>query len=413
MYLSTVLGAWIADRLLGSERTLFRSAVLIMLGHISLALLPGLLGVAVGLCLVGLGSGGLKANATSLVGALYPEGDDRRDAGFSIFYMGINIGALVGPLLTGLARSWYGFHVGFGLAAIGMAIGLVQYSMGRRNLAASGGEVPNPLAGREVPKVLVGAAALVVLIVVAVLTGLVTLGTLAAVVTAAIVVAAVGYFALILGSRKITAAERSRVVAFIPMFIASFAFWSLFQQQFTVVAIYAESRIDRTFFDFTMPPAWVTSINPIFIILLAPVFAALWTKLGPRQPSTPIKFALGVVGMGVAFLIFLTMAGTTGATSPLGLVVILLFFTIAELLLSPIGLSLSTKLAPAAFRTQMVALFFLSVAAGSSLAGVLAGYYTPENEVAYFSTVGGAAIVLGGLIALISPWVKRRMPGVL
>src|SRR3954471_15860085 len=146
VFLSTLLGAWIADRLLGSERVLFYSAIIIMLGHISLAILPGVVGLATGLVLVGLGSGGLKANATTLVGSLYAPNDDRRDAGFSIFYMGINVGALLGPLLTGLTRNTLGFHYAFGVAAIGMAIGLIQYTLGRGNLGREASIVPDPLA---------------------------------------------------------------------------------------------------------------------------------------------------------------------------------------------------------------------------------------------------------------------------
>ena len=174
------------------------------------------------------------------------------------------------------------------------------------------------------------------------------------------------------------------------MFLASFVFFALFQQQFTVVILYADQRLDRTLFGWEMPVPWVNSINPIFIILLAGVFAALWTRLGSRQPSSPVKFALGTVVMGLAFLAFLPWSGDTGNTTPLlALVGILLLFTIAELLLSPVGLSLATKLAPKAFRTQMVALNFLSIALGTALAGTLAKYYDPTDEMPYFLAVGG------------------------
>lgn len=413
VYLSTIVGAWIADRVLGSERTLFYSAVLIMFGHISLALVPGLAGVGLGLCAVGLGSGGLKANATALVGSLYGEDDERRDAGFSLFYLGVNLGAFVGPLLTGLAHQQLGFHYGFGLAAIGMAAGLIQYTIGRKNLPRDAGVVPNPLprkgrliAGAGAVAVVAGVAALV-------LTGLVTATNLATVTIMVIVVAAVAYFAVILTSRKITRVERRRVLSFIPMFLASFVFFSLFQQQFTVVVIYVDQRLDRTLFGWEMPVAWANSINPIFIILLAGAFAAMWTRLGPRQPSAPVKFALGTVIMGLAFLMFLPFAGGTGNTTPLlMLVLILLTFSVAELLLSPVGLSLSTKLAPKAFRTQMVALNFLSVALGTATAGALARYYSVDNEAAYFSVVGGAAVAFGLLLALASPLIRKLMSGV-
>lgn len=414
VYLTTILGAWVADRLLGSERTLFYSAVLIMVGHISLAVLHGLSGVVVGLICVGVGSGALKANTTSLLGTLYKPGDRRRDGGFSIFYMGINIGAFAGPLLTGLAQTRLGFHYGFGLAAVGMAIGLGQYALGRKNLrTAAGSEVPNPLARSGIPKAVLVAALGVAVIVVAFATGAVTLANLARVVSGVIVVASVALFVVILTSPHISSTERSRVFAFIPMFIASFAFFALFMQIFTVIAIYAQQRVDLDVGGFSVPPAWVESIDPVGIIIFAPVLAALWTKLGDRQPSTPIKFALGLLGIGVCFLLFLPMAGGTGNTSPaLAVVAILLLFSIAELMLSPIGLSLSTQLAPRVFRTQMVALNFLSVAAGTATAGALAGLYTPANEFAYFGITGGIAIVLAVLLAAASPWIRTMMRGV-
>ncbi|MFD1814452.1 peptide MFS transporter [Rhodococcus gannanensis] len=413
VYLSTVLGAWIADRVLGSERTLFYSAVLVMLGHIGLAAIPGLPGVGVGLILIAVGSGGLKANATSLVGDLYSEGDERRDAGFSLYYMGINIGAFIGPLLTGWAQENWGFHVGFALAAVGMALGLIQYALGRKHLGNIGSAPANPLPGSMLWKYWVGAAAAVVVVVVLCLVGVVTTDNLSDVVVALTIVAAVGYFGLILSSRQITSTERSRVVAFIPMFLASAAFWSLFQQQFTVVPIYADKFLDRNLFGWDFPPSWVQSINPVFIIVFSGVFAAMWTKLGPRQPSSPMKFAIGTGLMGLAFLAFLPFSnGEPNGTPLLALVFILLLFTFAELFLSPVGLSLSTKLAPKAFHTQMVALFFLSVALGSAMAGTLAKYYDTADQAPYFLWIGLASIGVGVVMVVLSPWISRMMRGV-
>lgn len=413
VYLSTILGAWIADRLLGSERVLFYSAIMIMCGHISLAVLPGGIGLAAGLILVGVGSGGLKANATSLVGTLYAEGEERRDAGFSIFYMGINIGALIGPLVTGWLQQNGGFHVGFGAAAVGMAFGLAQYAMTRKNLPEEAHHVTNPLP-RSAHTMWAGiAVAAVVVIVVAFTTGLVGPANLARVVAGLAILAAVVYFSLLLTSHKVNELERRRVWAFIPLFIASAAFWGLFQQQFTVVAIYSQESLDRNFFGWTMPPSFVQSINPIFIIIFAGVFAALWTKLGSRQPSTPLKFSLGLVFMGLAFLLFIPFAGGGPNSTPFfALVAILLLFTWAELFLSPIGLSVATKLAPAAFRTQMVALFFLSIALGTTMAGILAGYYDRANEIPYFAFSGITAIVLGLGLAVGTPAIKKMMSGV-
>ncbi|MBC7762025.1 MAG: MFS transporter, partial [Candidatus Saccharibacteria bacterium] len=413
VYLATVLGAWIADRILSSERTLFISAAVVMTGHIALALIPGLVGVGIGLILIAVGSGGLKATATSIVGTLYSTDDTRRDAGFSLYYLGVNLGAFFGPLLTGLLQSTIGFHFGFGLAAIGMAVGLIQYSSGRKRLPDAAREIPNPLPRRMFPLVGGIAVAGVIVVVLLVVFEVITAANLAIIVIGVTALAAVAYFVVILTSRSITSDERSRVVAFIPLFIASAAFWSIYQQQFTVVTIYSDQRLDRNILGWEFPVSWVQSINPIFIIVLSGVFAALWTRLGRRQPTTPVKFGLGTLGVGAGFLLFLPFVATgRNGTPVLALVLILLVFTIAELLLSPIGLSVSTKLAPARFRTQMVALFFLSVAIGSAVSGQLAALYDPRNEAPYFSVLGGIAIVIGVILVLVAKPVLALMRGV-
>ncbi|MGK7221975.1 peptide MFS transporter [Kocuria flava] len=411
VYLFAILGGWVADRLLGSERTMFVSGILIMAGHIALALLPGVPGLAAGLILVAVGSGGLKATITNLVGSLYDQRDPRRDAGFSIFYMGVNIGGLVGPLLTDLVRQEIGFHVAFGLAAAGMAIGLTQYALGRRKLPAEVHHVPNPLPRSEYGKWIGIAAAGLTAVVVAVLTGVLDAGNLADVVVVVILVAAVALFAILLTSSKVDDDERSRVRAFIPMFIGSAAFFALFQQQFTVVTIYSDNRLDRVLGDWTMPIGWVQSFNPLFIILLAPVFAVLWTRLGARQPVTATKFGLGIVLMGSAFLIFLPMVGVA-AVPVLWIALILLVATLGELMVSPVGLSLSTKLAPRRFPVLMVSLYYLSVALGSALSGSLAGFYSAENESAYFGTLGAVTIGIGVLLLVVARPVTRAMRGV-
>ena len=413
VYLSTILGAWVADRMLGSERVLFLSAIVIVAGHVALALLPGFVGVGVGLVLVALGSGGLKANATSVVGTLYSADDSRRDAGFSLFYLGINLGAFMGPILTGILQSSLGFHYGFGLAAIGMTLGLVQYSFGRKALPDEARRVPNPLPARRYPLVAIIAVAAIALIAVLVLVGVIQAGNLSTIVILGTVAATIAYFAVILSSRRIDATERSRVWGFLPLFITSVAFWSLYQQQFTVLTLYSSERLDRNILGFEMPVPWVQSINPVFIIILSGVFAAVWTRLGTRQPSTPVKFALGAIVMGAAFLLFLPFAGGGANSTPLlAIVGILLVFTIAELLISPVGLSVTTKLAPKAFHTQMVALFFLSIALGTAISGWLVQFYDPTNEVPYFSILGGIAILVGaGLLLSVKP-VLRLMKGV-
>ncbi|MEV8514180.1 oligopeptide:H+ symporter [Dactylosporangium sp. NPDC051484] len=413
VYLSTIGGAWLADRIVGSERVLFGSAVLVMIGHVCLALVPGLTGVGLGLVSIALGSGGVKANATSLVGSLYDERNPRRDAGFSLFYLGVNVGAFAGPLLTGLLQQQLGFHYGFALAALGMGLGLAQYARGRKRLPKQANEVPHPLPRTRLPLVAGIVAAVAALVAVLAVSGVLAPSRLAAIVVVLSAAAAVAYFAVILTGRAVDRVERDRVLAFIPLFVASAGFWSLYQQQFTVLTVYADKRLNRDLFGWQMPVSWVQSINPVFIIVLSGVFAALWTRLGDRQPSTPVKFAAGTVIMGVAFLLFLPMAGTGRGGAPLpGLVGVIFVLTIAELLLSPVGLSLSTKLAPGAFHTQMVALFFLSVALGTAAAGALAAQYDPAHEIPYFSVLGLAAILLGAVIAALTPLIRRLMHGV-
>ncbi|CAH0312009.1 Di-/tripeptide transporter [Microbacterium sp. Bi128] len=413
VYLATILGAWVADRLLGSERVLFYSAIVIMAGHIALAILPGMWGLGVGLVLVAIGSGGLKANATSVVGTLYAPDDARRDAGFSLFYLGINLGAFIGPIVTGALQSSVGFHWGFGAAAVGMAAGLVQYSFGRRALPAASRAVPNPLPASRRGLVVGAAAAAIVVVAVLVLLGVIRADNLAGIVILVVVAASIAYFAVIVSSPAITATERSRVIGFIPLFVVNVGFWSLYQQQFTVLTIYSDERLNRDIFGWEMPISWVNSINPIFVIILSGVFAAIWTRLGSRQPGAPVKFGVGAIVMGAAFLLFLPFAnGPANATPLIAIVGILLVFTIAELFISPPGLSVSTKLAPARFHTQMVALYFLSVALGTSIAGWLAGFYDPRNEVPYFTILGAIAVVLGIALLLAAKPVLALMRGV-
>lgn len=413
VYLSTVLGGWIADRVLGMERTVFYGGVVVVAGHLALAVLPGLAGVGVGLVLVALGSGGLKANASSLLGTLYAPTDARVDGGFTLFYLGINLGAFTGPLLTGLLQREWGFHAGFGAAAVGMTLGLAQYVVFRRNLGTHGRDVPNPITRRELNPILLAVAIAAVLVGLAIAVGLITLDNLSDVTTGVIVLASIAYFAVLLTSAKVTPLERTRVRAFIPLFLANAVFWSLFQQMFTMLAVYSDERVDWRIFGWEAPPSWIGSVEPVWIIALSPLFAILWTKLGSRAPSTPIKFGMGVIGMGVAFWLFALLSGFDGKTVPvLAVFAILGGFAVSELLLSPIGLAVTTQLAPEAFRSQMMALYFFSVGIGTSMAGTLARFYSPENETSYFGFSGAAAIAAGLIVVACAPWIKRRMQGV-
>ncbi|WP_298418696.1 peptide MFS transporter [Brevibacterium sp.] len=414
VYLSSVLGGWVADRILGSEKTVITSAAVVMIGHLALSLLPGGLGLGIGLVCIAVGSGSLKVTTSATLGDLYDLKDNRRDAAFSIYYMGVNIGGLIGPLLTSAVWGWKGFHWGFGLAAVLMAIGLVQYMLMRRHTVTEESSKPtNPLSRREATRwSLIGALG-VLIIIGATMLGILTAENLSDVVVIVTLIAAVVLFIVIGTSKRITATERSRVISFIPLFIGSAVFWSLFQQQFTVLAIYADQRLDRTILGLELPPSVVQSINPAFIIIFAAVFAAMWTKLGDRQPVTPVKFAIGTVVMGIAFFIFIPLAGGGANSVPFIVMVLVYFlFTMAELCLSPVGQSLATKLAPQAFHSQMVALFFLSVALGTAASGSLAGFYSTDNEVPYFLTIGAVSIVVGLLLFAFRKPIVKLMAGV-
>ena len=412
VFLMTIMGAWVADRVLGREKTLFISGILIMLGHLSLALIPGAAGLLIGLVLVAVGSGGLKANATAVAGTLYAREDPRRDAGFSIFYMGVNTGALIGPLVTGWLQTSKGFHWGFGAAALGMAIGLIVYAIRRRKFPEAAYIPSDPLVGSQrkmIAPVILGGFAIMGL---ALWFGLAT-DSIDWVVFTVAVVAAIAYFAVMLRDREVTDVERSRVKAFIPLFLASTLFWSLFQQQFTFIAVYSDQRLDRHIGSWEFPASWVQSINSVFVIVFAGVLSVIWTKLGNRAPGTPKKFSMSLVVVGAAYLVFLPFANGTSLTPVLVLVLVLFLFTMAELMLSPIGLSLATKLAPLKYPTQMVALNFLASSIGTTLAGTVSKYYDQHNEVPYFLSVGLTSIAGGVLLFIGSKAVSKRMKGVL
>lgn len=413
VFLATVLGAWVADRLMGAEPVLFWSAVIIMCGHLALAFIPGLGGVAVGLILVALGSGGLKANASALVGSLYDEKDSRREAGFSIFYMGVNLGAFLGPLLTGILQQRIGFHIAFGAAAVGMALGLVIYLTGRHKMPTEARHVPEPLPRQKMwvlPASIIGT---VLAIFALWTTGLMNKENLATWTALVSLGAAVIYFAVMLASKGVDGTERSRVVSFIPYFIASIAFWSLYQQIFNVMTSYSQNQLDRTLFGWEMPINWIQLIPPVFVIALAPVFSALWLKLGDRQPSAPVKAGLALIIIGGAFLMFLVYANAEKNSVPLlWVTLIFMLFVIAELMISPIGLSLSTRLAPKAYTSQMIAVFFLASGVGTALSGVFSEYYDASNQVPYWSALGAGSIVVGVVVLAVAKPVVKLMKGV-
>lgn len=415
VFLASIGGAWISDRVLGAEKTLFYSAVLIMLGHMSLALLPGFTGLIIGLVLVAVGSGALKTANSAMVGTLYKEGDPKRDGGFSLFYMGVNIGALIGPLVTGALWKQMGFRWGFGAAAVGMALGLIQYILMRKTtLQNAGAKAPNPLRPDERVKSWGGVIGLTVIIVgLALLFPTSQLSTYVAVIA---IVAAIYFWQEMYRSSLVNRTERHRLLGFIPMFLAACVFWSIYQQQFTMVAMYADKKLNLSWGFMDTPASWVQSINPIFIILLAPLFTILWDRLGTRQPSTPVKFGVSAIMLGLGLVPFLFFVSYADHSTPYYMIVVVLFlFTVSELLLSPVGLSMSTKLAPRAYPARMVAMWNLTSAVGTALAGTLAGFYNPESahdSTIYFITMICVCVVIGAIILAVSKPIVKLFDGV-
>ena len=411
VYLMAIVGGYLGDKVLGAERTMFYSAIGIMAGHIALALIPGLGGVVFGLVLIAIGSGGLKTNASVLIGSLYSLTDSRRDAGFTIFYMGINIGALLGPLATNFAWDISGFHLGFGIAAIGMALGLTQYALTRKNLPAEVHHVSNPASPGEKKKALVATIAFTILIVVLVVLGLITPENIESWVIGLIAICTVVLFFILFRSDKIDEQEHSRVKSFVPLWFGSVIFWSLYQQQFTVMAIYSDTRLNWNIFGMELKPGLFNSINPLFIILFGTLFSVMWTKMGDKQPSIVSKFALGLVGAGIAFTIFL-LPSSQEVVNVGWLVGVLFVITMAELTISPTGISLTTKLAPLAHKSQMMALYWTSIGMGTTLAGWMAQFYSRENEVAYFSTMAIMSLIAGIAVFIGRKPILTMMRGV-
>jgi len=420
VYMSGIIGGWLADRIFGTSRAVFYGGILIMLGHIVLAVPGSVPMFFVSMVLIVLGTGLLKPNVSSIVGEIYSPEDNRRDAGFSIFYMGINLGGFLSPLVVGTIGMQYNFHLGFALAAIGMFIGLIVFiSTKKGNLGLAGTLVANPLAPEQKKKgytlIVTVAIVVIILLIIAITTGLLTFKRFISLVGILGVLIPTLYFIVMYNSSKTTATERSRIIAYIPLFIASVMFWAIEEQGSTILANYADQRTQLDFAGIHISPAWFQSLNPLFIICFAPVFAWIWVKLGNRQPTIPTKFALGLFLAGLSFLVILLPAyfgGSHSLVNPLWLVLSYFVVVIGELCLSPVGLSATTKLAPAAFSAQTMSLWFLSNAAAQALNAQIVKFYTPETEMQYFGVIGVVALILSLILFMLSRKIQGFMKGI-
>ena len=437
VYVLSLPGGWVADNVWGQKRAIFVGGVIIALGHFTMAGpmvgLPEQPTFFLGLALVAIGTGFLKPNVSSVVGDLYPEGGARRDAGFSIFYMGINIGAMAGPLLCGLVGEGFSvgdftyegnWHLGFSLAGFGMLLGLLQYRLGARHLDGVGdrpAEVPSDvLSRRERSFYLASAGAVIVIALVGLLMssgaiGL-TLEGLAGSLGVTVVLLVAAFFAYIVFLGGHSAVEKKRLGVIAWLFVLAALFWSGFEQASTSLNLFARDLTDRDILGTVIPASTLQLINPLFIVIFAPVFGSLWVWLARRNanPSIPAKFALGLLGLAAGF--FVLAWGSANATpenpvSPVWLVVTYFFHTCGELCLSPVGLSSMTKLAPRQRVGQMMGIWFVAAALGNLIAGLVAGQIGDVPSSA-FATV--AMIVGGGVVValLLSPFVKRLTVGI-
>jgi POT family proton-dependent oligopeptide transporter len=410
VYLLALPGGWIADRILGQRRAVFVGGCIIAAGHFSMAV-PTVPSFYLGLCLIACGTGLLKPNVSAIVGDLYPEGGARRDAGFSVFYSGINTGAFIGPLVCGFFGEKINWHIGFGAAGVGMVLGLIQYVRGGKYLGNAGVRQPEA-AGvesrrRAVRWLLLGIAVVAgVFLVAAALDGAgvlnLTLPGVARSTGVVIVALALVYFSSLLLFGNLTSTEKKRVVVIFLFFVSSALFWAGYEQAGSSLNLFASRLTDRVIAGWEMPASWLQSVPPICVIVLAPIFGWIWMKLGSREPSMPGKFGYGLVFLGIGFAVMVVAAvNTRGGTSKVGpgwLVGTYFLHTVGELCLSPVGLSSVTKLAPRRLVSQLMGTFFMGNALGNLIAGLTASNFSGMPLPRLFGTIsliaGAAGIVL-------------------
>ncbi|MCP9211266.1 oligopeptide:H+ symporter [Streptomyces sp. HD1123-B1] len=380
VYLLAMPGGWFGDRVWGPRRTVAIAAGVIMTGHLALAV-PGQGPFFAGLALVALGSGLLKSNISTMVGHLYdgPQ-DPRRDGGFTLFYIGINVGGFAAPLVIGTVGQSYNWHLGFALAALGMALGLVQFLIGTRHLSPQSSVVPTPLAAEErrawLRKGLIWLIVATVFYGAVVLSGHWTLNWALVPITVAGLVIPTGVLIRIKRDKELTAVEQTKVSGYIWFFAAAAVFWMIFDQGGSTMSAFAEKKTADNVFGLHFPSSWFQSVNSLWVMALAPVFAWLWLWLArrDREPNTTVKFAMALVLIGASFFVFVVpmgMASDGSTVSPAWLVSVYMIQTMGELCLSPVGLSVTTKMAPEKYASQMMGVWFLAVTAGDCITGLL------------------------------------------
>ncbi|MDP1028141.1 peptide MFS transporter [Sphingomonas sp. KR1UV-12] len=425
VYITPIIGGYLADKYLGARKAVFAGAIFITLGHLLLALVEGpqgvqgatLSGFHAGLGLIIIGTGFLKGNISVLVGGLYPRDDLRRDGAFSIFYMGINTGAFVGPLIVGALGETVGWAWGFGAAGIGMALGLVVFTLFQRELHGVG-EPPAPARLTARTNLGVSTEWLIYLgATAAVLVSWWLVGNQGVVGTMLIVasVVTIGYI-LMTSFRDLGREDRHRIFAALFLIALCPLFWALFEQTGSSLNIYTDQRVDRSLFGLAIPASVFQSVNPFFIITLAPIFGALWIKLARRglEPSAPFKFGIGLILIGAGFFVLTWGAPTEGLTPAIIIILLYACHSMAELCFSPVGLSSMTRLSVGSMTGLMMGTWFLSTAAGNFIAGLIAQATGgegagPEQVLEVYGRIGWFAIGVGVVVLVIAPFVAKLM----
>lgn len=417
VFLLSIVGGWLADRLWGLRKATLYGAIVITLGHVALAL-PAAQAAYLGIALVAIGTGLLKPNISTMVGKLYADNDTRRDAGFSLFYMGINVGALLAPFVVSAVKNYFNdsYHAGFAVPALGMVIALFLFIKGRKYLPDTVDDVPNPLTESESKKftLILGVSILLLGVLYLVCFFLSGRDWLVAVINALTIfaLAAPGYYFVRMWHHpQVSNGEKRRLQAFIPIFIASMLFWMIYEQASSSMAVFVQEATDLSTAWGNIDAELFQAISPLCVVTFAPIFTVIWQKLGDRQPSTATKMA---IGLGFASFSFLWLGAWaiyyTGIKAPMWVITLTwVYQTIGELCLSPVGLAATTVLAPRIFRSQAMALWFLSSAAGQAIAAQVLRLTGEGEPGSMFIYTGAVAGVFALLLVMVSPWINRRI----
>lgn len=412
-YIFALPSGWIADRFLGHQNSVLVGGLLIAAGNFGL-MLPSVGTFILALLLMAIGTAFLKTSCTTVVGFLYPQGDQRRDSGFTIYYVGINVGAGAAPLLLGYVGQTIEFRYAFGLAGLFMLAGLTQFVLTRGFLGTSGAKPAAPAAASDRRTLMLGSGILL-----AVVAGLffaqASIEAVANGFAVVLLVAVAATFSGLILSKDFTPVEKKRIYVILVLFVASALFWSIFEQAGSTLNLFADRSTRNSIFGWVFPSTYFQSLNPIYIYALGPLLAWLWVKLGDRNPSPVSKFAFALLGAGGGFLVMVLAAqaaGTDGKVSPLWLAGVYLLHTVAELCLSPVGLSAITKLAPARIAGMTMGVWFLSVSVGNFFAGRMASFYESMPLDTLVGYAGAVGVAFALVLWLISKPITGLMGGV-